>query len=61
MHDPSSSSTPHNPNDDRQGPIILNDPRLVRAAYDADGLSVFVPDEEIKPFRPFGPLNTGFS
>ncbi|KAF3768089.1 hypothetical protein M406DRAFT_224156, partial [Cryphonectria parasitica EP155] len=36
------------------------DPRLVRTAHNADGLSVFVADERIPPFQPFGPLASAF-
>lgn len=63
MHGSSSSSQNplvSGPNHDQQGTIPLHDPRLVRTAHNADGLSVFVPDETVHAFRPFGPLMTGF-
>lgn len=57
----SSSPTPATggPDHSPQG-IVLHHPRLVRTAHNADGLSVFVADETVNAFQPFGPQASGF-
>ncbi|TPX11828.1 uncharacterized protein E0L32_007565 [Thyridium curvatum] len=39
----------------------LPNPRVVRTAHADDGKSVFVSDELVTPFHPFGPEGSGFS
>ncbi|PSR82104.1 hypothetical protein BD289DRAFT_371831 [Coniella lustricola] len=37
-----------------------NHPRLLRTGHNADGLSVFLDDQAVEPFRPFGPQGSAF-
>lgn len=42
-------------------PTALPNALLVRTTHDKDGKSVFVPDQALTPFRPFGPQASGFT
>lgn len=56
---PSSSSNP-NMSSEQQGKLPSHNPRLIRTGHDANGLSVFVADQVVEPYRPFGPQGSGF-